>query len=338
VDAAHAKGEEMAAKLGFDDIRETTELEAALSSMAGEGTFLTPLAPEEYEATSRDDASSFEAQQTRDAFDGRKSRTQQFKTRLEEVVHVHVADLTSALDYLRGIKTPEEIEAMRMASKIAAAGHIASMRATKPGMKEWQIGAEATAAFYRLGAPAVSYFPIVGTGRNALILHYTDTGATVQPNDVILMDYAPEWHFYASDVTRSWPASGKFSPEAKKIYEAVLHAQEAGIAAVKPGVSFMEVNKAAMETLQKEGFSPFQYMPHGLSHPIGMTTHDVGGLGRLEPGMVFTVEPGIYDAKSGIGVRIEDVVAVTKDGVDVLSKDAPKQVAELEAIVGKPQK
>ena len=189
------------------------------------------------------------------------------------------------------------------------------MRATKPGVKEWQIGAEATAAFYRMGAPAVSYFPIMGTGRNALILHYTDTGATVQPNDVILMDYAPEWHFYASDVTRSWPASGKFSPEAKKIYEAVLHAQEAAIAKVKPGVSFLEVNNAAMQTLMKEGFPPGPppkgYMGHGLSHSIGMTTHDVGDFSILEPGMVFTIEPGVYDPKSGIGVRIEDVVAVT---------------------------
>lgn len=329
------QGEALAAALGFADVRETTELRDYLQSVRDEGPFYTMLAPEEYEATSRDEASSYERAQERDAYDGRPSRTQQFKAKLAELHGVEVKDLTPFFDRLRRIKTPEEIEAIRRASRIAAAGHLAAMRATRPGIAEWQIGAEATAAFYRMGAPAISYFPIVGTGRNAIILHYTDTGATVGADDVILMDYAPEWRFYASDVTRSWPASGKFNATARKIYAAVLKAQEAAIAAVKPGVNFGVVNRAALESLQADGFAPMQYMPHGLSHPIGMSTHDVGGLGRLEPGLVFTIEPGIYDRASGIGVRIEDVIAVTGSGADVLSRDCPKSIEEIEAVVGR---
>lgn len=333
------EGEKLAKNLGFADMRESTELEDYLADAAKEANVYTLLSTEEYEATSRDDASEFEKGQVNDKFDGRPSRTVQFKKKLEELYSSKVKDLTPALDSLRRVKTPEEIEAMRNASKIAAAGHIAAMRATKPGLKEWQIGAEATAVFYRMGAPSISYFPIVGTGRNALTLHYTDIGASVEKDDVILMDYAPEWRYYASDVTRSWPASGKFTERGRKIYEAVLKAQEAAIAKVRPGVSFGEVNEAAATALAEAGFSPMKYMPHGLSHTIGMSTHDVAGMelmtAPLEPGVVFTIEPGVYDKESGIGVRIEDVIAVTKDGFDNLSKDAPKTVAEIEAIVGK---
>jgi Xaa-Pro aminopeptidase len=118
----------------------------------------------------------------------------------------------------------------------------------------------------------------------------------------------------------------------------VLKSQEAAIAAVKPGVSFALVMKAAADVLEAEGFSPGKYMPHGLSHPIGMTTHDVGSLNPLDVGVVFTIEPGIYDRETGIGVRIEDVIAVTESGADVLSRDCPKKVEEIEAIVGKAQR
>jgi Xaa-Pro aminopeptidase len=330
-----AIAEKLASKLGFADIRETPELDEVLDSVKGDGPFYTMLAPEEYEATSRDEAESYERAQAADPYDGRPSRTVQFKNKLAESHGVEVKDLTRILDQLRRVKTPEEVEAIRVASKMAAAGHLAAMRATRPGVKEWQIGAEATAVFYRMGAPAISYFPIVGTGRNAIILHYTDTGATVAKDDVILMDYAPEWRFYASDVTRSWPASGKFSERGRQIYAAVLKAQEAAIAAVKPGVAFGVVNKAAMDSLQADGFPQMKYMPHGLSHAIGMSTHDVGGIGKLEPGVVFTIEPGIYDRESGIGVRIEDVIAVTETGADVLSRDCPKTLDEIESVVGK---
>ncbi|MFN0204776.1 MAG: aminopeptidase P N-terminal domain-containing protein [Planctomycetota bacterium] len=333
---AQAEGEKLLANYKFNDFRNTRELQKYLKSLAAEGVFYVCHEPEEYEATSRDEAADFEAHQEKDPFDGRTSRTLQLRDKLVESLSVKISDLSPFLDDLRRIKTTEEIEAMRIASKIAAAGHIAAMRATKPGLKEWQVAGEATAVFYRMGAPAISYFPIFGTGRNALTLHYTNVGATIARDDVILMDYAPEWRYYASDVTRSWPASGKFTEKGKKIYEAVLKAQEAAIAKVRPGATFMEVNMAAMQSLVQSGFPPIPYMPHGLSHSIGMSTHDVCGIGPvLEAGEVFTIEPGIYDKESSIGVRIEDVIAVTKDGYDNLSKDAPKTVAAIEAIVGK---
>jgi Xaa-Pro aminopeptidase len=333
---AQTEGEKLLKKIQIKDIRSTAEFAAHVGKLAERGPVYVPYKPEEYEATSRDDASDYEDRQAKDPFDGRKSRTIQFRDKLRETYSIKTRDLSPFLDELRKIKTREELEAMRNAARIAAAGHIAAMRGTKPGVREWQVGAEATAVFYRLGAPAISYFPIVGTGRNALTLHYTDVGAVLEKDDVVLMDYAPEWRYYASDVTRSWPASGKFTEKGRKIYEAVLKAQEAAIAKVRPGASFGEVNQAAMDSLMESGFNPAQYMYHGLSHSIGMTTHDVCGIGpKLEVGEVFTIEPGIYDRESGIGVRIEDVIAVTAEGYDNLSKDAPKTVAEIEALVGK---
>lgn len=333
---AQAEGEKLAAGLGFTDIRESSKLDDYLEAMAGVKTAWTLTEPEEYEATSRDEAAAFEQEQAADEFDGRLSRTLQFSKKIEEKYSFRIQSLNKHLDALRKIKTPEEIEAMRNASKIAAAGHIAAMRATRPGIREWQIGAEATAVFHRMGAPDVAYFPIVGTGRNALTLHYTNVGARVEADDVILMDFAPEWRYYMSDVTRSWPASGKFSERGRKIYEAVLKAQEAAIAVVKPGALFRDVEAAASRSLIESGFEPARYMWHGLSHSIGMSTHDVCGIGpKLAVGEVFTIEPGIYDRESGIGVRIEDVIVVTADGHDNLSKDAPKTVAEIEAITGR---
>jgi Xaa-Pro aminopeptidase len=328
-------GHDLARKLGFADIRDSGELDAVLDSLKDEGPFLTPFAPEEYEATSRDEASGYEQRQEEDPLDGRKSRERQLSDKLKDLYGVKVKNLTVHLDRLRRVKMPEEIEAMRRACKIAAAGHVAAMRATRPGIREWQIGSEAAAAFLRMGSPGHSYFPIVGAGKNAIILHYTQTDAVVERDDVILMDYAPEWRYYASDVTRSWPASGKFTSQGRKIYEAVLRAQEAAIAAVKPGVPFSAVSKAAADVLRAEGFPPEKYMPHGLSHPIGLATHDVGKIDPLVPGVVFTIEPGIYDRESGIGVRIEDVIAVTESGCESLSAGAPKSVQAIEAIVGR---
>ena len=333
--AAAEKGAALAKALGFADVRSTEDFEAALKERAPGGPFFTLLSTEEYEATSRDDASDFERSQQADPFDGRPSRTVRFGERLRERISVEVQDLTPFLDRLRRVKTPEEIAAMRRAAEISAAGHVAAMRGTRPGLVEWQLGAEAFALFHRMGSPTHSYFAIVGAGKKATILHTTSGDAIIQPDDVILMDYAAEWRYYASDVTRSWPASGKFGEKARRIYETVQRAQEAAIAKVRPGVKYMDLERAASEVLEAAGFPRMKYMPHSLSHTIGLATHDVGRIDPIVPGVVFTIEPGIYDAESGIGVRIEDVIAVTETGCDNLSASAPRKIEEIEAIVGR---
>lgn len=143
--------------------------------------------------------------------------------------------------------------------------------------------------------------------------------------EVLLIDYAPEVDHYTSDITRTWPVDGKLTPRMKEIYEAVLAAQEAGIAAVKPGRTMSDVGKACLEVLKARGMDGL--MPHGACHYVGLEVHDVGqGNKALEPGVVFTVEPGVYEPATGIGVRIEDVVVVTAEGCEVLSSGVPKDV------------
>lgn len=149
---------------------------------------------------------------------------------------------------------------------------------------------------------------------------------------MLLIDYAPEYEHYLSDITRSWPVDGKFTPRMIELYDAVLEAQEAGIAAVKPGVTMRQVEMACREVLRKKGLE--QLLTHGTCHYVGLEVHDVGdGSKPVEPGVVFTVEPGLYEKSSGIGIRIEDVVLVTPSGCEVLSALVPKDRATLERLV-----
>jgi Xaa-Pro aminopeptidase len=164
------------------------------------------------------------------------------------------------------------------------------------------------------------------------VLHYTANDRRMQKGEVVLIDYGPEVDHYTTDITRSWPVEGKFTKRAAEFYDAVLEAQKAGIAAAKPGSSIQAVNAACDEVLRKHDL--FRFKRHGACHYIGLEVHDPGDIGKtLVPGMVFTVEPGLYDSEAGLGVRIEDVVVITQTGCEVISDLAPKERAEVEALV-----
>lgn len=278
-----------------------------------------------------------------------------------------VVDPAGLLHEMRLFKSGAELDAVRRACKVSADAHVAAMRATAPGRGEWEIQAEVEYVFKRAGAKSPGYTTIAGSGPNACTLHYVENRRRMQAGELLLLDAGAEVDYYTGDITRTWPVSGTFSGPQREIYDLVLRAQQEVIAMVKPGLAWSAMHDKAVEVLTRgmiergilEG--PLEkaieektfrawYM-HSTGHWLGIDVHDVGayykepGAARpLEPGMVFTVEPGLYfppDAPNvperwkGIGVRIEDDLLVTPTGCEVLSKDAPKEPHEIEAIVGK---
>lgn len=274
----------------------------------------------------------------------------------------HIDLLGPYLHEMRAVKTSDELEIMREAARISVDAHHRAMRIAKPGLGEWELEAEIVHEFMRRGARAPAYTSIVGSGANACVLHYVENSARMQDGDLVLIDAGCEYRHYASDITRTFPVSGTFSAPQKQIYEIVLRAQLAAIAECKPGNSLDAPNTAAirevtkgllaigviegeLETLIKDkAHSP--YFMHGTSHFLGLDVHDVGARKQnkdwrcLEPGMVLTVEPGIYmvetdvpEAYRDIGIRIEDDVLITESGHEVLTQGAVKTVADIEALM-----
>ncbi|WP_426118538.1 Xaa-Pro aminopeptidase [Pseudomonas sp. DSP3-2-2] len=273
-----------------------------------------------------------------------------------------------ALDHLlhdmRLYKSAAEVKVMREAAQISARAHVRAMQASRAGLHEFSLEAELDYEFRKGGAKMPAYGSIVASGRNACILHYQENDALLKDGDLVLIDAGCEIDCYASDITRTFPVSGRFSPEQKAIYELVLKSQEAAFAAIGPGKHWNQAHEATVhvitaglvelgllqgdvgELIVNEAFKPF-YM-HRAGHWLGMDVHDVGdykvgGEWRvLEVGMALTVEPGIYIAPDnqnvakkwrGIGVRIEDDVVVTKQGCDILTDGVPKTVAAIEALM-----
>ena len=264
---------------------------------------------------------------------------------------------------MRLFKSASEIKTMRKAAKISAEAHIGAMKACKPGIREHAVEAELSYTFTKHGCPP-AYSSIVGGGENGCILHYTENDSELNDGDLLLIDAGAELDYYASDITRTFPVNGVYSPEQKIIYEIVLKAQLAAIKKVKPGNHWNHPHEAAVKELTKglidigllkgdlkeliENNAYNKFYMHRTGHWLGMDVHDVGDYKingkwrKLEPGMVLTVEPGLYIAAKSkgvskkwwdIGIRIEDDILVTKDGFDILSKDTPKTVAEIEKVM-----
>lgn len=281
---------------------------------------------------------------------------------------VHPPGEFLVLDHLlheqRLLKSRSEVKLMQQAARISASAHKRAMSLCKPGVREYQLEAELLHEFYRCGSRSPAYNSIVASGANACILHYDTNEDEVRDGELVLIDAGCEYGHYASDITRTFPANGKFSPQQKAIYEIVLKANLAAIDAVRPGASWDDPHKASVKiitsgliklgllkgplnkAIKDESYRDF-YM-HKVGHWLGIDVHDVGdyridGKWRLlEAGMVTTIEPGIYIAPDnkkvakqwrGIGIRIEDDVVVTKKEPRVLSKGAPKTVAEIETFM-----
>jgi Xaa-Pro aminopeptidase len=282
-------------------------------------------------------------------------------------------DLLPLLDEMRLLKDDAEQALMLRAATISGQAHARAMRATRPGMFEYEIEAELLHEFRRNGAQFPAYTPIVASGANACVLHYNSNNAQTRDGDLILIDAGCELDSYASDITRTYPASGRFTAPQRALYELVLAAQSASLAAVAPGRQYSDIHDASVRVLA-EGMldlglldrakygsvdnaiaerAHLQFYMHGTGHWLGLDVHDVGAYRdsaveskpsrRLQPGMALTVEPGIYVRPAegvpeqywNIGIRIEDDVVVTDSGARVLSDAAPKQVGDIEQLMRK---
>jgi Xaa-Pro aminopeptidase len=272
--------------------------------------------------------------------------------------------LEHVLHEMRLFKSPAEVALMKRAAAISAQAHVRAMHNCSAGMHEYEIEADIVHEFMRAGLRSAAYPSIVACGANACVLHYTKNDSVLHNGDLLLIDAGAECDHYAADITRTFPVSGRFNPAQKHLYQLVLDAQSAALAEVKPGVPWNRSHDAAVEALTKgllalgilhgkpaklikdEAYKPF--FMHRIGHWLGMDVHDVGdyrvdGEWRLlEPGMVLTIEPGLYIAKDcenvdkqwrGIGIRIEDDVLVTPDGHEILTHSVPKTIEDIERIM-----
>lgn len=243
---------------------------------------------------------------------------------------------------LRRIKSAAEIEILKTAAAITAEAQKEAMRTLRPGMYEYQLQSVIEHVFMVNGARRPGFSSIVGSGPNSCILHWSENTRKMEAGDLVVVDIGAEYQRYTADITRTIPVSGAFTKRQRDIYEIVLAANRAAIEMLGPGVDMRDVNAKVDEILAASLVKPGliqdrsglrRYYIHGLSHSIGLQVHDVGTLGRLEPGMVITIEPGLYLRDEGLGVRIEDDVLITDSGHLVLTSAAPKSVEEIEKLM-----
>lgn len=275
-----------------------------------------------------------------------------------------IHDPSEILGEMRLFKSKAEIERLQNAASITAEAHVNAMRITKPGMYEYEVEAILFHAFRVRGAGRLGYGSIVASGANACVLHYVSNDRKMTANDLLLIDAGAEFDYYTADITRVFPVGGTFSQEQREVYAAVLKAQKEAIKLARPGKTMRDIHNCAVEVLTEEmkrmkvlkgptkqliaKKDYFAYYPHNTGHWLGMDVHDVGKYyngslqspRKLEPGMVFTIEPGLYFGNEastparyrGIGVRIEDDILITSNGCRVLTSGVPKEIDEVESI------
>ena len=325
---------ESTVQTGIDEVLDLSKFGEELEKRKNKAQAVyIPLSPHEIAATSRDRALQHDRAHQSDSWDGRQSRESAFEQKLRAKLgrSVAIKDLSPILDDMRRVKDAQEIERLREAGRIGALGIKEAIRFAKPGMYEYQFAALAEFQFRWNGASGTAFFPIVGSGPNSCIVHYEENSRKTEAGDLVVMDFGPDYLYYESDLTRTFPVSGRFSEEQARIYQIVLDAQKAALEKVRPGATFLEVGEAARKKLEHYGLD--NYLTHGVSHYVGMSVHDVGKPVPFEPGVIITVEPGVYIPEKKLGIRIEDTVLVTKDGFEILTGGVPKEIAEIEKLI-----
>lgn len=306
----------------------------------------TPLSPAETGTDSRDELLNGQARVSSDPWDGRPSREARFQLLLNErTPQFEIRDLSPILDSLRLIKSKKEIEIIRKATQIAGLAIIEAMRSTEPGVYEYQLDAAAKYIFYLHGTQGDGYASIIGGGSNAYMGHYFRKTDKLKDGDLLLMDYAPDYRYYTSDVTRMWPVNGKYNSEQRALTSYILAYRDALFKHVRPGVTSDHVLDSAANDMEKylvgKTFSNpahlnavragLKFRGH-FQHPVGMAVHDVGNVRgvALQPGMIFTIDPMIWIPEEKLYIRIEDVALVTENGVENLSSFVPSKLEDIE--------
>ena len=338
---------------GIDQVRAIEQLS---QDLVGKGLLrppppllYTPLSPAETGTDSRDELLAEQARVSANPWDGAASR----EARLREMLSLRapqfeVRDLSPILDGLRNIKSAQEIAIIRRATEIAGLAIIEAMRSTEPGVYEYQLDAAAKYVFYMHGSRGDGYASIIGGGTNAYLGHYFRKTDKLVDGDLLLMDYAPDYRYYTSDVTRMWPVNGKYTAGQRALTEYILAYREALFKYIRPGVtSDFVLDSAAKDMKQyligkvfananhlKAVTAGLKFRGH-FQHPVGMAVHDVGQVRgvKLEAGMVFTIDPMIWIREEKLYIRIEDVVVVTPNGAENLSAFVPSSIADIERIM-----
>ena len=265
------------------------------------------------------------------------------------VPQAKLRDVRSHMEALRQIKSPGEIALLTQAIELSLDAHFAAMRMMRPGLYEYQVAAKMVEVHAMGGSEAEGYAPIVGAGPNSTVLHYDKLSRKIEDDDIVVLDVGAQYSGYSADITRTLPAKGKFTPRQREIYEIVLGAQNAALAAIKPGMDYCQkgsksVFKIAYDYINTHGKdlhgkSLGQYFIHGFGHDLGLNVHDPGSYCKpLEPGMVVTVEPGVYIPEEHLGVRIEDDILITETSYKFLSERLPRDPDQIEKIMAEAAK
>ncbi|WP_066889571.1 aminopeptidase P family protein [Clostridium nigeriense] len=259
--------------------------------------------------------------------------------------NINIKNAHNLIGKLRLIKTTEEVDRIKKAISITIEGVKELMKNSKPGIKEYELEAYFDFVCKKNGVKDLAFKTIAAAGKNATVLHYVTNDSELKDGDLILFDLGAQYKYYNGDISRTFPTNGKFTERQKEVYNAVLKVNNMAISEMKPGVSFLELNKKAREWIAEECISlglitnkedVSKYYYHSIGHSLGMDTHDIELENRdviFEEGMIYTVEPGIYIEEEGIGIRIEDDILITKDGHEVLTKEMIKTVEEIEAFM-----
>ncbi len=332
---------------GVDEVLESTQF----TNIDAQSIFV-PFSPGEQNTENRGEINAANAAIAEDHWDGRQSRGSRF-IELIRTRHpsAEIMDLTPILDEMRLVKSPKEIELLRMAGRLSGLAVIEAMKSTTPGAYEYQLDAVGRYVFQVNGARQEAYRSIIAAGtENIINAHYFRNTSQLKSGDLILMDYAPDYHYYVSDIGRMWPVSGKYSDWQRELIGFVLIYHEMALSIIKPGMTteqIMDELTAQMEPiLKKTTFSKRSFRKAAvklletgggvLSHSVGMAVHDVGNYRKaeLQPGMVFSVDPQLRVPEENLYIRYEDTILITENGIENLTDIAPRKLSEIEALIG----
>ncbi|MEO8371502.1 MAG: Xaa-Pro peptidase family protein, partial [Candidatus Solibacter sp.] len=339
---------------GIETVSVRTEFQTELEAIRDAGRAIyTPYRPEVLGCASASDPAALARNTKADPWDGRISREEAFIQHVKTLApQSKVDDLDPILDEMRGAKSPREVAILREATRIAGLGIIEAMRDARPGMKEYELQADAEYVFKKYGAYGPAYFALIATGENTWYSHYHKNTRTLDAGDLVQFDYAPDFKYYSSDVTRVFPANGKFTARQREFYTIYLRLYQALMTSIEVHMRPSDVIKNAvikMDAVMK-GFkftdekikqAATQFVDryrnsraNSLGHNVGMEVHDVRNpTPTLEPGQVFTIEPAMQIAGEHVGIRLEDMILITETGYENLSSFVPVEIAEIEKMM-----
>ncbi|MGH9838578.1 MAG: aminopeptidase P N-terminal domain-containing protein [Blastocatellia bacterium] len=355
--SAMTPGDAAVAATGIESVLARDELAKAIEAFVREGrTLYTPFRPEVLGNASSSDTVGLAKATKDDPWDGRLSREEVFIQKLKALgPQVNVQNLDPVLDAMRAFKSPREIAIIREATRITGLAILEAMREARPGLYEYELQAPAEFVFKKYGSQGAAYFALIATGRNTLYSHYHFNTAQLQDGDLVQFDYAPDYKYYVSDVTRVFPANGKFTPRQREFYTIYLRLYQALMTSIKVRAAPRDIIKDAVVKMDaimgafkftdpkiKEAATRFveRYRTsraNSLGHTIGLEVHDVRlPTETLEPGQLFTIEPAMTIPDESLGIRLEDVILMTESGYENLSAFVPVEIAKIEKLMTEP--